>query len=198
MSYRKKRNIPQFNSSSTADIAFLLLIFFLITSSLDSRTGIYRKLSPASSEEVLRKKTDIRERNLISFSIDENNALWIEDDSVTLPEIKELAKVFISNPSDLEFLPDKEIINLPYFGNIPVTSNHIINLEISRDADYQTYISVLNELTAAYNELRNELAYNHFHKDFSRLTEEEKMAIRDVYPLRISEKELPGKEDGDE
>ena len=190
MQYRK-RKIPEINSSSSADIAFLLLIFFLITSSLDSKTGIYRRLSPSNSTEALKKKMDIQERNLLSFSIDNNNLLSINTEPITLSEIKEIAKTFISNPDDVDFLPDKELIEIPEIGEFAVATKHIIELKVSRNANFQTYISVQNELTAAYNELRNELAQKIFHSSFDRLSEDQKTAIREAYPLRISESEIP-------
>lgn len=192
----QRREIPQLNSGSMADVAFLLLIFFLITSSLESRTGLYRHLAPEFPEEILRKKTDISDRNIITFKIDEQNRLFQDEEEIYIPEIRSIAKIFIANPDDLDFLPEKKIAPIPLLGDYPVTQNHIIRLEVDRNSNYQTYISVISELTAAYNELREELANTFFGKSFTQLSEEEKAAVREAYPLKISEKER--KEESDE
>ncbi|GHT12124.1 biopolymer transporter ExbD [Bacteroidia bacterium] len=193
-----KRKIPQFNATSSADIAFILLLFFLLTGSLDPKSGIYRRLSPAASEAKLKKKTDIENRNLVTFSIDENNQIWMKDSPVALPEIRDIAKTFIANPNDLDFLPEKTPADIYGLGIVPVSNKAVIHLEFSRNTAYQTYISVLGELTAAYDDLRSELAFDKFHQPFNDLTEEQKIALREVYPQQISEKELSGKEVGDE
>jgi biopolymer transport protein ExbD len=189
MQHRKKK-IPQINSSSTADIAFLLLIFFLITSSFDSMTGIYRKMSPAQAEEVLKKKRDIEGRNLLEIAIDENNKIRYDEQTLTLLELKSIVKTFIANPNDVDFLPEKEEKEIPGIGIYRLSSRHNISLEISREAKYQTYISVLGAMTSAYNELRREAALTIFAQSFDRLTPEQKSAIREIYPQHISEKEL--------
>jgi biopolymer transport protein ExbD len=193
-----KRNIPQLNTTSTADIAFILLLFFLLTGSLDPKSGIYRRLAPATAQTKLKQKTDIKERNLITFAINENNEILLEEDPVKLSEIRNIAKIFIANPDNLAFLPEKKPVEIEGLGTVALAKNAVINFEISRDADYQTYISVLSELTVAYEELRREMSYEKFNKPFSDLSEEQQTAIREAYPLHISEKERPGKEDSHE
>ena len=195
MLYRK-REIPQINSSSTADIAFLLLIFFLITSSFDSKTGIYRKMNVPEVENALKKRKDIQERNLLVFTIDADSRILHEDEIVSLKDVRSLSKVFIDNPNNADFLPEKTIITIPEVGEIATTTQHIISLKIDRKADYQTYLSVLSELTAAYNELRREASHTHFHRSFEQLSEEQKEAIKAIYPYRISEIEIPTEEGG--
>jgi biopolymer transport protein ExbD len=196
MVYRKYK-IPSINSGSSADIAFLLLIFFLITSSLDARTGIYRKMNASHAEELLKKRKDIRKRNLLTFTIRADNQLAHNEEIIPLREIKDLSKIFIANPDNLDFLPEKETVHVPEAGDFSTTTRHVISLEVDRKAKYQTYISVLNELTAAYNELRNETAHAIFRRSFERLTPEQQEAVRTIYPLRISEIEIDaGKEGG--
>jgi biopolymer transport protein ExbD len=195
MRYRRKK-IPQINSSSTADIAFLLLIFFLVTSSFDSMTGIYRKMNPAQAEEALKKKRDIEGRNLLAIVMDENNQIWCSGQTLTLLELKNILKTFIDNPNNQDFLPQKEEKDLPGIGIYRISSKHNISLEISREASYQIYLSVLNTMTSAYNELRNEAALAVFEKSFDRLTTEQQAVIREIYPQRISEKEPEIKTEG--
>jgi biopolymer transport protein ExbD len=195
MAYKYK--IPQINSGSSADIAFLLLIFFLITSSLDSRTGIYRKMNATEAGEILKKRKDIQERNLLVFTINSDNQLIYNDETIPLKDIKDLSKTFIANPDNLDFLPEKESVDVPEIGVFSITTKHVISLEVSRKAKYQTYISVLNELIAAYNELRNETARTFFNQSLERLTPEQQEAIRTIYPLQISEIETDSAKEGE-
>lgn len=191
---RFKRNIPPFNATSSADIAFILLLFFLLSGSLNSKTGIYRRLLPDTSEAKLKRKIDIEKRNFITFSIHGDNTVFMEGEPVKLYEIRDIAKKFITNPGNSDYLPEKKNVEIPELGLISITPHAVINFEISRKASYQAYISVLGELSAAYGDLRNESANERFHKSFERLTEGQQAAIREACPLRIAEKELREKE----
>ena len=162
----RKRKIPGINSGSSADIAFLILIFFLVTSSFDSKTGIYRKMTPAEAENAQVQKLDIRQNNLLVLTIDAENRLIYNEEEIPIRQIRELGKTFIAE------------------SDIP---KHVISLEVSRDARYQTYLSVISELTAAYNELRNQAAVTGYQQSFLHLTAEQKDSIRTVYPMHISE-----------
>ena len=172
----RKRKIPEINSTSSADIAFLLLVFFLVTSSFDAKTGIYRKMAPAETENVQAQKFDIQQKNLLVLTIDSDNRLIYNEEEIPVSQIRELSKTFITN------------------SDIP---KHVISLEVNRDARYQTYLSVISELTAAYNELRNQAAIADFQRSFLHLAPEQKDSIRAVYPMHISETEPhAGKEGG--
>ena len=186
----QRRGIPELNSSSMADVAFLLLVFFLVTSSLDPNTGIYRQLAGISSENILKKNIDIRDRNLMQLLIDESNLLYLDKENIPLSQLKSTAKLFIENPENRDYLPEKETVEIPEIGEYPVTKHHIIQLEINRTSNYQTYISVLSELTAAYAELREELAKKQFHRSFAQLSKKQKDAVLEIYPQRISEEEI--------
>lgn len=185
----KRKEIPGLNSTSIADLAFLLLTFFLVTSSMEADTGIYRQLTNSSADEVLKKNIDIRSRNLMHIRIDEFNHIYLEEEEISLSQLKATAKIFIDNPENLDYLPEKETIEIAEIGEYPVSNQHVIQLEVDRRSNYQTYISTLNELTAAYNELREEFAEKQFQKPFIRLNEEQKNIVREIYPLRISEEE---------
>jgi len=190
-----KRKIPQINSSAAADIAFLMLIFFLITSSLDPNMGLYRKMSTETSEEILKNHTEIENRNIIRFVVSEENIISLDEEPLTLFEVKELSKTFIDNPNNLDYLPKKIEMEIAGLGTYPVTAKHIISLEIDRNARYEIYIQLLNVITAAYNELREEAARNLYHKSFFELLDEQKEVLRQIYPVRIAEKETEnGKE----
>ena len=184
-----KRKIPQINAGSSADIAFLLLAFFLITSSFDSKKGLYRKMPAPAVENAVHKRIDIEQRNLLTFQIDENNRVLYENEAIPLKDIRELAKTFVENPGNSDFLSEKENMEIPEIGPTTVATKHSIALEIAPESTYQMYISVLSELNAAYDELRSEMAARLFKQPFQTLTTEQKAAIREAYPVHISEKD---------
>ena len=193
---RFKRDIPQLNSTSSADVAFILLLFFLLTGSLDSKSGIYRRLAPAVPETAIIKNNSIEDRNLLSLSIRDDNTVYLNAEPLPLMQVREIAKIFIDNPEGKDFLPQKNFYDIPDLGNVLASRDAVIHLEFSRKSNYQTYVSVLSELTAAYNELRNEWALEQFRKPFVDLSEEQQTAVREVYPLQISEKEIAEEEVG--
>ncbi len=183
-----KREIPEINAGSMADIAFLLLIFFLMTTTMDTDSGLARTMPPPlpPQEEA---PPPIRERNVFEVLINANNQLLVEKKPMALRELKDAAKVFIDNPANLSTLPEKNEIEVPFFGVIPVTTNAVISLQNDRGTQYQMYLAVQNELQAAYNELRDELSRSQFSTSFNDLDEERQKAIRMIYPQKISEAE---------
>lgn len=185
-----RHKIPPINSSSSADIAFLLLIFFLITSSMDPQTGIYRQMNELPTEEVLKNRMEITERNLLTIAIDSGNQLRVNDETIYLRDVKELAKTFIANPDDQDYLPEKETIDIPIVGPYPVTAKHVVRLEFDPLATYNAYLLVLNEVSAAYNELRSAAAQQLFDTDFEQLNAEQKEALRAIYPMQLAEEIL--------
>ena len=184
---RKKRTVPEVNSSSTADIAFLLLIFFLITTSMDTDRGLARQLPPPPEENAEKEEVKLKERNILQIFLNLNDQLMVGDKIVQVEQVREKAKEFIANPNNDENMPEKHVINVDFFGNVEVTKNHVISLRCDRGSTYSVYLAVQNELVAAYNELRNELATQKFGKDYSALNEDQQKAIREVYPQKISE-----------
>ncbi len=186
---RKKKKVPQVNSSSSADIAFLLLIFFLITTSMDTDKGLSRRLPapiPPNQEET---EQDVKMRNVLQVLVNTNNQLLVGGDILEVGELRNKAKEFIANKEDLPNLPERVPTEIPFFGSYPVTKYHVISLQNDRSTEYQAYVEVQNELIAAYNELREELAKAKFGKSFEELPDEQKKAIQMVYPQRISEAE---------
>jgi len=192
---RFRRNIPQVNATSSADIAFILLLFFLLTGSLNPKLGIYRKLLPDTSQIKLKKRTDIEKRDIIRFSINSENKIFMENEPVQIRDVRNIAREFISNPDNLPNLPRRETRNIENLGEITITPDAVIVLEYSLQADFQTYISVLGELSAAYDELRNELSAERFGKPYSALSEELQTSVREAYPMQISELETNNEED---
>ena len=187
---RKKRAVPGINSSSTADIAFMLLIFFLITTSMDTDRGLARRLPPPP-ENKDQKQDDIivKERNVLQVRLNKDDQLMCGQDYIDIKQLKEKAKEFIVNPYDDEKLPEKHRKNIPLLGDCMITEKHVISLRCDRGSSYKAYLAVQNELVAAYNELRDELAQEKWGKDYAALDEDQQKAIRDIYPQKISEAE---------
>ena len=170
---RKKRAVPGINSSSTADIAFMLLIFFLITTSMDTDRGLARRLPPPP-ENKDQKQDDIivKERNVLQVRLNKDDQLMC-----------------IVNPYDDEKLPEKHRKNIPLLGDCMITEKHVISVQNDVGTSYKAYIDVQNELVAAYNELRDELGKAKFGKTYAQCDEDEQKAIREYYPQKISEAE---------
>ena len=185
-----KRKVPDINSSSTADIAFLLLIFFLITTSMDTDRSLARQLPPPPEQEQQQDNdAKLKERNVLQVFLNLNDDLMCSGEYVTVDQIREKAKEFIANPYNDEKLPEKFAKNVPFFGNVMVTKNHVISLRCDRGSSYKEYLAVQNELVAAYNELRDELAQEKWQKKYADLNEEQQSAIREIYSQKISEAE---------
>ncbi|PRY97026.1 biopolymer transporter ExbD [Marinilabilia salmonicolor] len=182
-----KRDVQEVNAGSMADIAFLLLIFFLVTTTMDTDSGLSRMLPPPVPEDQ-ETPPPIKDRNVFEVLINSQNRLLVENEPMELRELRDAAKEFIQNPLDEEGLPEKEEKQIEYFGIYPV-SKGVISLQNDRGTQYQMYLSVQNELAAAYNELRNELSQSKFGKKFDELEEDKQDAIRDIYPQKISEAE---------
>jgi biopolymer transport protein ExbD len=182
-----KRDVQEVNAGSMADIAFLLLIFFLVTTTMDTDSGLSRMLPPPVPEDQ-ETPPPIKDRNVFEVLINAQNRLLVENEPMELRELRDAAKEFIQNPLDEEGLPEKEEKQIEYFGIYPV-SKGVISLQNDRGTQYQMYLSVQNELAAAYNELRNELSQSKFGKKFDELEEDKQDAIRDIYPQKISEAE---------
>jgi biopolymer transport protein ExbD len=183
------KKLPEYNASSLADIAFMLLIFFLVTTTMDTDTGISRMLPPPVPPD--QKQDDdqkIKERNVFVVLINKNDQLLVENKQMNIKDLKESAKEFIENPEKKDDLPEFKDTEIPYFGLYPV-SKQIISLQNDRGTSYGIYIQAQNELAAAYNELRNEISLRKFGKRYDDLDDDKKKAVRKVYPQRISEAE---------
>jgi biopolymer transport protein ExbD len=187
----KKRKTPGINGSSSADIAFMLLIFFPITTSMDTDKGLARRLPPPVPKDQKKQDVDINKRNLLIVLINSNNEILCGDQFVDIKQLKDKVKEFIDNPYNDENKPEKVEEDVPFFGKIMTAKKHVISLQNDRGTEYQAYISVQNELAKAYNELRDELAREKFGKYYRHLDPEsdEALAVRGVYPLKISEAE---------
>ena len=181
----KRNHITEISMGSMADIAFLLLIFFLVATTMETDKGILRKLPPL----LPRDSTQVRDRNILLVLINRNDELMVEGELSDISMLRETAKEFILNTYNSDELPVVENIHIKYFGTAPVTTKHVISLRNDRGTTYQTYIAVQNELVGAYNDLRNELAKKKWNVPFDDLPENKQEAIMTIFPMKISEAE---------
>ncbi len=163
------------NAGSMADIAFLLLIFFLVTTTIASDKGITVKLPPWSNEEVDAAK--LKTRNVFSVLVNADNQLLVRGEPARIEDLRERAKEFILNPQKREDLSEKP-------------TKAIISLKNDRGTKYETYLSVYNELKAAYRELWDDEARKTLGKPYSdNLPLEARKKIRNKIPFVLSEAE---------
>ena len=164
-----KRAVPEINAGSMADIAFLLLIFFLVTTTMDVDTGISRKL-PEKQPEDMPDPPKLKEKNVFIVTVNRNNDILVEGETfMTIDQIREEAIKFIDNGGGLGNPidgADPAECDWCEGAKDPLSSDHpnkaVISLESDRGTSYGTYISVQNELVGAYTDLRNRYCEKNF------------------------------------
>ena len=191
-----KRKVQEINAGSMADISFLLLIFFLVATTMNTDTGLMRMLPPMPPENQQQEEIKVKERNLFLVLISGSGNIMAgvpgKQEQIVLGQLKDMAKEFITNPMDDENLPEKanKDIELPDGGKwVYPVSEGVVSLQTTRDTGYQSYIMVQNELTRAFNEVRDEVAQRKFGAKFADLPEELRNAVSKAVPLKISEAE---------
>ena len=187
-----KKNIPEINASSQADIAFTVLIFFLVVSTMDVDTGLVRMLPPMPDPNVKQEDIKVKERNLLLVFVSGSGGIMAGGKIIHLDALKDKAKEFILNTTDDPNLPEKKDteIEMPDKSKwVYPVSEGVISLQNTRDTSYEVYIQVQNELTRAFNEVRDEVAMSKFGREFSKLEDEERKVITKAIPMKISEAE---------
>ena len=191
-----KRKTPDINAGSQADIAFLLLIFFLVATTMNTDTGLARMLPPLPPEDQKQEDIKVKERNLFLVLVSGSGNIMAgtpnQQEVIGLRQLKDKAKEFIINPMDDENLPEKvnKEIQLADGGTwVYPESQGVISLQTTRDTNYQSYIMVQNELTRAFNEVRDEVAIRKFGAKFMELPADERDAVSKAVPMKISEAE---------
>ncbi|SDS20319.1 biopolymer transporter ExbD [Gramella sp. MAR_2010_147] len=197
-----KRSAPEVNAGSMADIAFLLLIFFLVTTTIETDSGISRKLPPWQPEDV--EPPVIKQRNIFTVEVNSNNQLLVEEEEMELSELQEAAVEFLDNGAGT----GDEACSFCRGAKDPSSSVNpqkaIISLMNNRGTEYGTYIAVQNELVAAYNQLRDREAQRMYGMTFVEMEKnyndpgfngdkdalKEKIDIvQDMIPQKLSEAE---------
>ena len=185
-----RRDVPDINAGSMADIAFLLLIFFLVTTTMATDTGLMRKLPPIQDpDQEQSDDQQIHERNILVVKVNKDNMLLVEGEIIQIDQLKDITKEFILNPNDDEDFPEKIEKNIPYFGLVRVAKQAVISLQNDYGTTYGVYIAVQNELLAARDEVRDELAMQTWGMVYDDLNEDQMAAVDEYYNAPISEAE---------
>ena len=182
------KKTPAINSSSTADIAFLLLCYFLMTTTMGSQTGLSRRLPPMPDPNQKVEDQKVNRRNIIIVKINSADRILAGSEPIDVSQLKHKIKIFLTNPTDDPNLPVMEPTEIEGLGNRKV-SKGVISLQNDRGTSYQAYIAVQNELVKAVNELRDEASMREFGKKFLALEEDQQKIIKDLVPQQISEAE---------
>jgi biopolymer transport protein ExbD len=169
-----------------ADVAFLLLIFFLVATTMDIDSGLNRVLPPWSEKQT--EAPDIKERNLLLVHVNKYDQIAVQGEMIQIGMLKDRAKEWVLNREDDKKLPEKKEENIDIIGKYMV-SQGVISLQNDRGTSYEAYIMVQNELTRAFNEVRNELSKEKYGMEFTDLGEAARKSITDAVPLKISEAE---------
>lgn len=187
----RKHRVPELNTTSTADISFMLLTFFLVTTSMDSDEGIVRQLPPmpADKEQAV---AEVKRRNVMVIAIDAADSLTCNGRPVAKAGLKDAVMEFIDNKSGRADLPERVWRDIPLLGRCRVTANHVVFIRADRAATYKAYFAVQDAVAAAYNELRDRLARRRFARRYAECTAEQQEAVREYYPVRLSEGEIEG------
>ncbi len=182
------KKVPEINSSSTADIAFLLLSYFLMTTTMDQDSGLQRRLPPIPDENQQVEDQKVNRRNIILVRINSADRLFAGNEPMDVSQLKDKIKEFLVNPNNDPNLPEKSPKEIEGYGTCMV-SRGVISLQNDRGTSYQAYIKVQNELVKAVNELRDDFAKANFGRAYISLDEEKQRIVRDAIPQNISEAE---------
>lgn len=170
-----RREVPLLNTTSTADISFILLVFFLIMTSMDVDKGLQRQLPPANHDKV-EEVTDINKANLLDLQLTSTDKLIVDGKPLDVAQLRSRVLTFVGKTADRQ--------------------RHIISVTVDRKASYDLYFNVQNEIMAAYNVLRNRYAMKTYGREYERCTAAQREKVREYYPQRIAETTVAEAEGG--
>lgn len=182
------KSTPALNTTSSADIAFLLLIFFLVATTMDVDKGIVRRLPPMPDENQKQQDIKVNRRNIVVVRINAQDRILAGGEPMDVTLVKDKIKEFILNPANSESLPEKEMKDIEGFGQYAV-SKGVVSLQNDRGTSYSAYIKVQNEIVKAFNEIRDEFAMANFGSKYADLDEDKMKIVREAIPQSISEAE---------
>ena len=182
------KKVPELNSSSSADIAFLLLSYFLMTTTMNQDSGLQRRLPPIPDENQEVEDQKVNRRNIIIVRINSADRLFAGNEPMDVSLLKDKVKEFLVNPNNDPNLPERAPKEIEGFGTYNVSIG-VISLQNDRGTSYKAYIEVQNELVKAVNELRDEFAKANFGKAYLNLNEDQQRIVREAIPQNISEAE---------
>ena len=182
------KKTPELNTSSTADMAFLLLCFFLMTTTMDQDMGLQRRLPPMPDKNQKVEDQKVNRRIIIVVKINSADRLLAGTEPMHVSQLKDKIKEFLTNPANDPNLPEKEEIEIEGYGPCMV-SKGVISLQNDRGTSYQAYMAVQNELVKAVNELRDEWSMANYGMLYTKLDEDKQGIVRKAIPQNISEAE---------
>jgi len=181
------KKAPQINAIQMADIAFILLIFFMVVTTMGSEFGMIRMLPPWTDDTTGDK---INERNIFVVNVNAHNIIGVRGRPTEISQIRTMTKEFFDLNRRGEHDPEKELRDLPLLGPTWVNSGAVVSLQNDRATSYRIYMQVQNELTAAIRELRDEFCLQRFGTLFEDSTQEQQDVVGgSVFPIAISEAE---------
>lgn len=186
---KKTHRVPELNTTSTADISFMLLTFFLVTTSMETDRGITQQLPPMPQEKE-QAVAEVKRRNVLLVALDGADRITCNGKEVSADRLKAKVMEFVDNESDSKDLPEKVWRDIPLLGRCAVTANHQIFIKADRASTYNAYFAVQQAVMAAYNALRDRLATRRFGHPYAECDDEEQQAVCECYPLRLSEGDL--------
>ena len=177
-----RRDIPTVNAGSMADIAFLLLIFFLVTTTISADKGMLRKLPAECNAPPC--IVDFNERNVFRIFINRNDEIMVEDEIINIADLKDLTKAFIDNNGGnvCDYCSGEQLTTLS-----DKPSEAVISLKHDALTNYGAFIVVQDEISKAYYDLRSNYVKKVFDKSPEELTKEELQAVKEAYPFILSE-----------
>lgn len=196
MFLRKKKRIPGLNTTATADISFMLLIFFLLASSMDTDKGLARQLPPPQ-DSLNVQELMVKQRNVLEIAIDAADQLTLGGEPVNHNELTERIATFVANSANDATMPEKSRREVFLLGTVDVSDRHVLSVEVDRETSYDAYFQMQNAIVRAYARLRNQLAHQRFGRAYADCSREEREAIGMVYPQRISERVTTAEEGGE-
>ncbi len=182
------KKTPEINGGSMADIAFLMLIFFLMVTTMDQEKGLPRRLPPMPEDNVKLENEKVNRRNIVIVRINVNDNIFAGDQPIDVSQLKDKIVEFLTNPNDDPNLPERVVKEIDGYGPYAV-SKGVISLQNDRGTTYSTYIAVQNELVKAINEIRDEFAVRTYGKKYAELDDDHQKIVRNCIPQQISEAE---------
>jgi biopolymer transport protein ExbD len=182
------KKTPGLNTGSMADISFLLLTFFLLTSAIVTDEGIQRRLPPMLPPE--QKPPEVNEHNVLNIKVNMYDQLLVNSvPMANVRDLKNFTKEFITNPTNDPNKPENVLKYIDELGESFRFSKGIVSLQNDRGTSYKKYIEVQNQLAEAFNELRDEFSQRKFGKTFANLNQNDKDGVQKLIPISISEAE---------
>ena len=160
---RYRQQIPELNTTSTADISFMLLIFFLVTSSMDTNKGLLRQLAPPPIEH--QQPQDVNKDFVVQVALDAQDQLTCDGKTATLQELQEAVTAMAQ-------------VN---------RTGHVVSIQVDRATTYEAYFRMQDAIVGAYHRLREQYSQEHYGRPYHRLTADERSLVNDYFPQRISE-----------